>query len=388
MRRPYFLTLLAGILLFLSSCGTDDGFTVEPVPTAFILVVNAISDSPELTIISKGSLVGRIQFGEASEFLTVLPQIPLEFNAEFVDSNGIVRTLISATETIEISNTKIVVFSGTMAEPKVTTIESLAADLNPTDTRVLFLNASTNAPNVNLTITDPSANTQTVNLPLDVVSAPTQVANGAGSRLEVRDTSSNNLLWDSGLFNFTLVPERLVLLIDYSGPGNDLVRMFSVTETLGSGLFVDEQLDSQIRFANMTPDRGTLDVLADGTAIESGLNFGDITNYQNVPTGLTNYTITTSNDPDDVISSDTRAILPGNFYTLGIAGLDTVNGTAIVVDDRRRVQTRASLTITRLAPSPGLLDVYLLERGEDVAGFPLANQLADFTTFTINLVPG
>ncbi|MFT7687460.1 MAG: hypothetical protein ACI9FB_002815, partial [Candidatus Azotimanducaceae bacterium] len=308
MRRPYFLTLLAGILLFLSSCGTDDGFTVEPVPTAFILVVNAISDSPELTIISKGSLVGRIQFGEASEFLTVLPQIPLEFNAEFVDSNGIVRTLISATETIEISNTKIVVFSGTMAEPKVTTIESLAADLNPTDTRVLFLNASTNAPNVNLTITDPSANTQTVNLPLDVVSAPTQVANGAGSRLEVRDTSSNNLLWDSGLFNFTLVPERLVLLIDYSGPGNDLVRMFSVTETLGSGLFVDEQLDSQIRFANMTPDRGTLDVLADGTAIESGLNFGDITNYQNVPTGLTNYTITTSNDPDDVISSDTRAI--------------------------------------------------------------------------------
>lgn len=384
MRRPYFLTLLAGILFFLSSCGTDDGFTIEAVPTAFILVVNAIPDSPELNITSRGSTLGRIQYGQASNILTVLPQIPLPFSADFLDTDGTVKSLITTTENIAISNTRIVVFSGTMAEPKVT---SITTDVSTTENRILLLNASTVAPDVNVTITDPNANSQIVNLPLDVISDSIQVATGAGSRLEVRDTASNDLLWDSGLFNFTEVTGRLLLLIDYVGPGNSPVRMFSITEQVGPGLFADEQLESQIRFINMTADRGALDILADDNAIVSSLNFGDITSYLDTPTGLINYAVTTSGDPDDVISSESRSILPGTFYTLSAAGLDTVNNTALIVNDRRRVPKRASLSITRLSPSSGLLDIYLLERGEGVSGFPIVQSLADFASITIDLLP-
>jgi hypothetical protein len=387
MRRPYFLTLLASILFFLSSCGSDDGFTIDAVPTAFIVVVNAIPDSPELSITSRGSLLGRIQFGQASSILTVLPQIDVPFSADFLDADGNARTLIIATENIAIGNTRIVVYGGTMAEPKVTRIASLSTDLSATESRVVLLNASNAAPNVNVTITDPNANSQTINLPVDVTSNPIQVATGAGSRIEVRDTTSNNLLWDSGLFNFTQVTERLLLLIDYVGPGSNPVRMFSITEQVDAGLFVDEQLESQIRFVNMTADRGALDVLADGNAIASGLNFGDITSYLNTPNGLTNYAVTTSGDSNDILSSASRSILPGTFYTLGAAGLDTVNSTAFTVNDRRRVTTRTSLNITRLSPSSGLLDVYLLERGGDVSGFPVLQSLADFTSVTVDLLP-
>lgn len=387
MTRSTLLILLLGSLFFLTSCGEDDGFTIEPVPTAFIVFVNAIPDSPELSITSRGSLVSRVQFGEATTTLTVLPQIALEFNADFLGDGNIVNTLITTTQNIGINDTRLIIFSGTMDAPKVTSISSVATELSSTESRVIFMNASTSASNVNLTLTDPNANTQTINLPIDAVSDSVQIITGNGSRIEARDASNNELLWDSGLFNFTEVTERLIILVDYFGPGNNTVRMFSITEQAGAGLFVDEQVESRIRFANMTSDRGALDVLADGNLIADVLNFGDITNYQDTESDVINYRFVTSGDPDDVVSTESRAILPGNFYTLVASGLGTVNGTSLILDDRRRVPLRSVLNITRLSPSSGLLDIYLVDPGEGVSGFPLVSQLTDLTALTIDLVP-
>ncbi|MBL4681946.1 MAG: DUF4397 domain-containing protein [Pseudomonadales bacterium] len=387
MTRSTLLILLLSSLFLLTSCGEDDGFTIEPVPTAFIVFVNAIPDSPELSITSRGSLVSRVQFGAATLTLTVLPQVSLEYSADFLSDGNIVNSLITTNENIAIGDTRLVIFSGTMDAPKVTSLTSAAADASTTESQVIFLNASTSANNVNLTLTNPNASTQTINLPVDVVSEAIQVLTGAGSKIEVRDAANNEILWDSGEFNFTAVTQRLIVLVDYFGPGNNTVRMFSITEQAGAGLFVNEQVESQIRFANMTADRGALDVLADGILAADVLNFGDITNYQDTETDVINYRFVTSGDPDDVISTESRAILPGNFYTLAASGIGTTNGTTLILDDRRRVPLRSVLNIARLAPSSGLLDIYLLEPGEGISRFPLVSQLGDSTALTIDLVP-
>ena len=386
MRRLNLLALLTGSL-FLSSCGDDQGFTNQPAPSAAIVVVNVIPDSPALSVVVNNSLLGQLQFGQSTDVTPVLPQVPLDVSIQFLD-NETPATLTESMPAIEVDNTRILVLSGTMAGPQVVTINNIPADFQEgiSTTLLKFVNVTSSVDSATVTLTNSAADIQTIVLTNGQPSESVAVEFGVGLRIETTDTATGNLLWTSGDFDLPLATERLIILADYFGPGGETVRMFSVNEQSNGGRFPNEQLDSAVRIANMTPDRGPLDISADGNSLVTDLAFGDVTGFLNVTPGTFDFSATLSSDATDVISTTEITILPGTFSTFGIAGLtSTADSNSFLNNDLRRVPTRASLTATQLAPSFGPINLFLLVAGQGTNDvFPAVSMINLFASFTLS----
>ncbi len=388
MRRfHHFVLGLLGLLL-LSSCGEDSGFT-EPVdiPVGNVIVTNLISDSPELTVFSPSQLVGQLHYTISSGIQVVTPQVPVEFRVlHYANDNQV--TLMSPSITVDIDHVQNVILSGTMAAPTTIFADNAPPDFadGSTDALFQFVNATTSVDSMSVTLTNPQADTQSAVVANGEVSSLLTTTGGEGLQIEVRDSATDDLLWSSGDFTFSALTVREFILIDYFGPGDEAVKMFTVNDLT---FFSNEQLDIAVRLANTIPDRGPIDISVDDTVVASNLAFGEFTDYVTIPAGTNDFSVSTFGDSEDIIFTSTRIMIAGYFHTFAATGSGDTNSGSISVDNKRPIPSHAQFQLTNLAVSTTSVDVFLLKSGEAITEtMPVSVGLTPSSFFAIEFDPG
>ena len=388
MRPNYLLLLLISSLFLITSCGDDEGFTPGPIPSGGLVIVNAIPDSPELSAITNNSLSGALNYTESSIRNSVLPQIPLDFSVRFINSDT-QQTLLENSLTIEVGFTQTIVLTGTLANPNQVIMVDPPFEFadGTTDTRIRFLNATSNITNATVNLTNPNGSDATITLPNG---QPTEfITTTAGSDVEivVTDTDTSAVLWTSGTFPLSAAGDRLFILADYFGPGDETVRMFSANDPSGTSLFGNEALDTAMRFSNQVANQGALDYRINGDVLAT-LNFGEISDYVDVPAGDVTLSITPAGDPTTELTSVVRTIFAGLFYIASGSATETATGSSLFIEDARRVSTQARVNVTKLAPSVDGIDIYFLDPGAAIGGLPGVSGIQDFNTAALNVPAG
>ncbi|MFT5100865.1 MAG: WD40 repeat protein [Planctomycetaceae bacterium] len=388
MRRIYSVVLLA--CTFLVSCGNDEGFTFTPIPSGELTIVNVIPASPELTITTNNRRSGDIAFGGVLGPTDVLPQIPLDIRAAFFN-NGVDQTVLAQAFTLDIDIRQTVVLTGTIASATAVSIIEppfVYAD-GSNDTRIRFMNAATNVASATLTLTNPNGINATVAMTNGQPTGFTTTTAGTNNQIEIRDTSSNAVLWRSGEFTLSPRTDKLYMLVDYFGPGDETVRMISVADASQASPFQNEELVSGVRFVNQTSDRGQLDFLVDGN-LAASLNFGEFSNFISFPPAISTITVTPAGDPSTELNSVDRVLFLGQFGTLHAAAStdESTVRTSFYQEDRRRIDSQAILNVTKLAPATGDVDLYFQDPGEALSGFADVASLVDFTSGPLFIPPG
>lgn len=388
MRRIYSVVLLA--CAFLVSCGNDEGFTNSPIPAGRLTIVNAIPASPELALTTNNRNTGSIVFGGALGPVEVLPQIPLDIRAAFFN-DGVDQTVLAEAFTLEIDFSQIVILTGTIASATAVSIIEPPFTYPDTsiDTRIRFLNATTNVASATLSLTNPNGIDATVAMTNGQPTGFTTTTAGTKNQIEIRDTSSNALLWRSGDFILSARSDKFYMLIDYFGPGDETVRLISVADPSLISPFQNEELVSSVRFVNQAADRGQLDFLVDGN-LTASLNFGESSNFIDFPPATSTITVTPAGDPSTELSSVDRLLFLGQFGTLHAASSidDSTLGTSFYLENRRRIDAQAVLNVTKLAPATGNVDLYFQDPAEALTGFADVTALANFTSGPLFVPPG
>ena len=123
---------------------------------------------------------------------------------------------------------------------------------------------------------------------------------------------------------------------------------------------------AQIRFINVIPDAGALNVTVDGNSLVTGLQFQQQTQYQSVNSGTHTYQVSANNGATNLISS-TTALTGGTAYTYVIYGPASA-ATSLVINDSVTTPNGGTFQIRVLnaAAGPGPVDVYLTAPGADL----------------------
>jgi hypothetical protein len=388
MRRIYCVVLLASA--FLVSCGNDEGFTAAPIPSAQLIVFNAIPASPDLNLEANNQRTGTISFAESTNSTAVLPQIALDFRVSFFN-NRVEQTVLTDQFTLDIDFTQILILTGSLDSAtavKVVEPPFTYAD-GSTDTRIRFMNASSNVASATLTLTNPNGTDATVAMTNGQPTGFATVTSGAGVQMEIRDTSSNALLWRSGDFTLSAGADRFFIMTDYFGPGGGTVRMSSINDPSGIAIFQNEEIPSAVRFINQTANQGQLDFLVDG-ALAASLNFGEVSDYVEFPESAVIVTVTPAGDAATELNSIESPLFRGAFASIHAAVSvtdETLVGTSFYGEDRRPVETVAIINVTKLAPVTPLVDVYFQDEGEGLSGGADLASLADFTSGPLSVPP-
>lgn len=373
----------------LTSCGDDEGFTNAPIPSGRLTVINAIPDSPTLNVVTNNISGGNIGFGQATPLTNVLPQIPLDFRVSFV-TNTSNQTVVEQTIELDIGFSQTVLLTGSFAAPVVNNIIDPPFDFaaDTTDTRIRFLNATSNIASATVNLINPNGTNQSIAITNGQPTAFTTTTAGANVQIEVTDTSTSQVLWRSGEFTLSAAATRTIVLVDYFGPGPETVRMISVNDPSLTELFLDEQLNAGLRFANHTADRGPLDFYVDDTLITT-LAFNEVSDFITTPNSTVQIVITPAGDASTELANQERTLFGGFFHTLQVASNADASGigTNLFGEERQPIANLATVNITKLAPAITNVDLYFQNRGEAVSGAPEGNGLADFSTGSINLLP-
>ena len=388
MRRIYSVLLLASA--FLVSCGTDDGFTnTAPIPSGRLTVINAIPNSPTLTVETNNLRSGNISFGEATPANTVLPQIPLDFRVSFTNQNS-VQTVVETEVTLDIDFRQTIILTGSIDNATITSIvdSPFTYEATSTDARIRFLNATTSVASASLALTNPNGTDATVAMTNGQPTGFTTTTSGDGNQIEVRDSSSDAVLWRSGEFFISPRADRLLVLVDYFGPGDENVRLISINDPSGTALFPNEEIISAVRFSNQAATFGPLDFLVDGT-IAATLDFGGISDYVEFPQGTKTFSVTPAGDPTTELNSIDRTMFRGAFHNFQTAtNVDaTLVGSGFSVEDRRPIDTQSVVNITKLAPAVESIDLYFQNSAEALTGNPDIAGLTNFGSGALILRP-
>ncbi|MEX0941868.1 MAG: DUF4397 domain-containing protein [Pseudomonadales bacterium] len=368
MSRLFRGTLVAVFVLLLTACGKDEGFTSLSIPAAFLRVANAMPDSPQLNVLVNGRLVQRVNFGQSSTFIEVLPDLSLRFTVNYVQGGEVIPLITDEPLIIGIDHDATVIIAGTLANPRLVKLVNppigSTAVQDQLEVQIAHVAALSTEP-VQFELKKGAELVQDMTLDFGEFTDLTQIT-GGDYTLTARSIESGSILWESGDFSLAAGVRGLFILVDHFGPGDGGIQMLSVGEQFSSR-FANENLPAAVRIANMTPDRGPLDVYVDDVLFAENLAFGSVTDYLDIPVGEFDLSVKPFGDASITISENADvAISSGNFHTIALTGLADVNNSQLYVDNTRRVSTRLLLSATNTAPSFTNFDLYVMAQGSTV----------------------
>ncbi|NQV66352.1 MAG: DUF4397 domain-containing protein [SAR86 cluster bacterium] len=374
MRRSINVVLSLTALLFLTACGTEEGF-VEPisVPTGFVRVFHALPDSTVLSVSVSNLNQASVNFSEASPFFNILPGLSRNMEV-FYFPDGQRELLLNRQLTVPTRNEATVIIAGTVSSPVVLELQnppitSTAADY--TEVQIVHAANSLSSEVGFLLVQDGDFSAQTSVL-LGQFSESLTINPSSGDNYELLAVSSlpatgtaptdGQILWRSGSFSLPVQSRALLVLADYFGPAGKGVRVASLSPS-GTQFFSLENLPAAIRIINTLPDQGPIDVFLNDVLFAANVTFNEITDGLLTDLrGQFALKLTAAGDPSTILAEATPTISQGNYYTLTVTGLstDTAPSLALKAEDKRNIPTRFILTATHASPSSGLLDYYFV----------------------------
>ena len=363
-----FLSLFAltFLTLFLTGCGSDEGFTRELPPSALLRVVNTIQDSPILTAEFQAQRIGSVNFGDASQLTEVLPTVPRNFRVLYIEDNE-VRELLSREITIPIDNAATVFLTGTMAAPSAIVVNEAPKDLTDVDTTLVRGVHAAAGISGNVTFTLSRAGDDDVVQQVAFGSVGADIRVPAADNYTLTVTQGSETLVESRQFSLGGQSLHTLTLLDRNGPAGVNARVINVD--LGSTVAIFDRNPSALRMVNMVPDRTRLDFYIDDELVAEDLLFTDVSDYEIYDFATVTVTATVADDPENVVAETEHSLFGGAFQTAFAVGLDATTAVIVEGDDRREIAGRARLDVTHASFSSGTVDVYLLAPGNSVNDF-------------------
>ena len=383
--------LYAGILaasILLSACDSDDDIAALAVtPTSertLLQIVHAVPDAPAVDI---PGLIAGLAFGEATVW------IPVDAGTASVQVDARVpggsTTVIPTTElTIDADDNYTVIAVGEAASGTIAPIVVANPASPPAagNFRVNVVHAAPNANNVeaddavDIYVTAPGADLSAAApiaggaTPFGASSGPLEVPAGD---YQIRATAPGaaTAVFDSGPVALAEGADLVVVAIDNTGPGAAPISLL-VADGLGGFSILDAATPAEVRVVHAVPDAPAVDVfindnMAANAPALSNLAFAEVQPgpnlYAELAPGLNNVLVTASGNPGVIaIPATDLDLAAGGQYTVYASGTFATIAPFVTEDDDRSIVTEAQVRILHLAPSAGLVDIYVQAPATDI----------------------
>ncbi len=387
------------LLLFsLIGCDSDDDDDDDVVEDRIgkIRVVNAIPDSPTLTVQINESFFANVSFGQAS-VLDERLAADIELDVQYSLTSGQTEELIDDLEiSIDDEDEITVVLSGSLESASATVLETVSSELAGGEAEVHFFHGVTGQGRLDFYLSSGGSDVsgQTAKGSIGLGEAlPVSEQSAGDYRLLVTSEGSDEVLFDSGPFELSALTRRLFVALDYFGPGDSSLRVVRV-DPVAAATFPSEVLPVAVRVANLATDVPTLDTYVDDVSAAPtypATPYAEITGFETFDSGSTYFLNSMEGDPSALVVEDQLQLVAGEFRSLVVtgsfAGADA--SARLILDEPRRIATESKLNIVHGAASSGQVDFYLLSPSQPVADAdPVFGSLSLLTNGTVGVEPG
>ncbi len=143
--------------------------------------------------------------------------------------------------------------------------------------------------------------------------------------------------------------------------------VFGVVASAGVAAAQEDQSDAEVRVIHAVADAPAVDVYVDGELVYEDVEFREASEYQEVPVGTQNVTVTPANDSETVVYEDEIDVEPGQT-TVAVGGERTENGgdfiARVLADDAAPADNESAVRLAHLAPEAPAVDVTVAETGD------------------------
>lgn len=393
--------VLAGsaLILLLGACDSDDDLAPippppPPVPSVDFQVVHAVANAPAVDVSNEfTTFANGLGFKETSGFLRFnVRTMPVEVEAQVPGGNV---TVIPSTDIMLTADTSYSVVAigevGSMTNPIAPlVIANPATPVGAGNARVEIVHAAPNAPPVDIHVTAPGDPIVPANA---VAGGSTTFGANSGQlevpagdyRIRVAGPGSTVPLFDSGTVTLPAGADLLVIAVENTVAGSTAVDSPPITLLVSDGQSTFEILDAatpaEVRVVHAVPDAPPVDVYVnDPIAMNAptipGLAYPDVfpalvpadaDPYAALDAGTTNVFVTVADNPGaTAIRATDLDLTAGQRYSVYAAGTLATIAPYVLEDDGRSIATETRVRIVHLAPSAGLVDVYVTAVGADI----------------------
>jgi hypothetical protein len=384
VRAAALLGILQGVLVACGGGGGSDVVPGDPIPRqGSIRVVNVIPDAGFIDGYLSGTLFSHANYGQASVLvktlvgrykMTVLAPTrggPTDIlvNQEAVDLtqqdevNLLMIGPFATSRLLRINNIEIdfgvdLNQPATFPEPDYQIVHAATVIPGPLDVYVT-------EQNVDINTVSPSATVSFGDVtPLENLDSTVTY------RLRVTTPGTKTVVFDSGPYSQGKLIRAMYVLMDNFGPGGETLR---VGEVLVTGLqnFPKQVLVGTLRFANMIPDSGAVDVYLGPTTnppLFANVAYGAVTGYVQVPPATATVNITAAGSTTVIYHTDITSVggEARTFYASGLKATPTTLVSAYVLESLRPITQAAQFAIVTAVPTTGNVDVYLTAAGQPI----------------------
>jgi len=140
-----------------------------------------------------------------------------------------------------------------------------------------------------------------------------------------------------------------------------------VVASAGVAAAQEDQSDAEVRVIHAVADGPAVDVYVDGELVFEDVEFREESEYESVPVGTQNITVTPANDSETVLYEDEINVTPGQT-TVGVGGELSENGgdfiAVVLADDAAPDDNESAVRLAHLAPEAPAVDVTVAETGD------------------------
>jgi hypothetical protein len=382
--------------LLLGACDSDDDVNLNqtlpaPLEQVQLQLVHAVANAPTVSVGNTGStFITGLRFKETSGFVPfAVGTLAVQVDA---DVPGGQATVIPSTDVDLVADTTYSVLAigevGSMANPIAPLVISNAATpVGAGNVRVEVVHGAPNAPPVDIHVTapaDPIVPANAIaggNTPFGANSGQLEVPAG-DYRIRVTLPGDTAPVFDSGTVALPAGADLLVVAVDNTVAGRNAADAPPITLLVSDGQVTFEILDAltpaEVRVVHAVPDAPAVDVyLNDPMAMNappiSGLGYKEVfptpgaDSYAPLAAGTNNVLVTVSGNVGAIaIPATDLDLVAGQQYSVYASGTLATIAPFVTEDDDRSIGTEARVRIIHLAPSAGLVDLYVTAVGADI----------------------
>ncbi|GAA5215298.1 DUF4397 domain-containing protein [Corallincola platygyrae] len=381
--------LVASALMAGCSDDDDDEDVVEPMGEAFVRVVHASPDAPNVNVYVDGNeVLSDVAYQEASGFLN-LPEGTYNIRVEAIVPGGNIDVFEGdvAVDSDMQYNVVAVGYAAGLLQPTALDSTTFTPVIVPRDAEydesMLRLQVLHGAPDVGLVgvhVTGPddelSDSTELTELDYgDFTMDPVLVAAGS-YRVRLTDPDDASVVaFDSGTLDLSAGGDLFITATSNTGAGTAPVNLLVMDGATGedgndAGVIGDANLEAEVRITHAINSVGGVDVWVNGTAPEMGsplynLMFPYTTpmeGYLSLAAGSYDFDVALTGTMDVAISAADVMLEGGmryNVFAIPQGAGDVGPSLWPVVIDDRAVATESKLRVLHISPEAGDVDIYL-----------------------------
>jgi len=389
---------LLGLGIGLVGCSSSDDPVLnppnpEPLEVGRVRFIHASPDAPNVNIAGTASTFSEdLGFKQATEFL--------EFAAGTVSVQvdaivpGGEATVIGPVDLAITADTEysVIAAGDTLAIGPIV-LSNASTPVDAGSVRAQVVHAAPDAPQVDVFVTAPGAALdQSVPLGSFVFSeslGPVVVPAGDYQIRVTLPNTPNTVVFDSGTVSLAGGSDLLVVAVENTLAGNDLVgsspiSLFVATPDASLEI-VDQATPAEVRVIHASPDAPSVDIIVNddfANPVLSGVPYAAFSGYLALPPDTYNVKVTPEGNAGLVVIDADLELAAGQQYSVYATGPLASISPFVTLDDDRSLATAAKVRILHLAPSAGLVDIYVTAPGADIADVSPAFAAVDFQVET------